>query len=94
MCLLHILTSVIPCSVTYILEERPVVLSAGHRVYRGPAVLTEVLETSDTAAEEWSWFSIALDSTTFIADLVIEHIRFDINLWMETTFEYTYNTHL
>ena len=45
-----------------------------------PALLTVVLEASDTATEKGSRFVVALNPTALIAHLVIQNIRFELKL--------------
>lgn len=49
-------------------------------MHSGPALLTVVLQTSNTATEEWSWFAIALDTVTLITELVIKNVRLELHL--------------
>lgn len=67
-------------SVANVLQERSVVLSARHRVHCSPAILTVVLETGHTPTEKGSRFPVTLDTATLVTDLVLQHVRFDLNL--------------
>ena len=67
-------------SVSVLLDEAAVVLSAWGRVNGCPAVLAVVAETVDAATEVGSILATAVDSMTLITDLVIQHIRLDFHL--------------
>ena len=67
-------------SVSVLLDEAAVVLSAWGRVNGCPAVLAVVAETVDVATEVGSILATAVDSMTLITDLVIQHIRLDFHL--------------
>ena len=51
-----------------------------HGMNGGPAVLTVVLKAIDVAAKEWSILSTTLDPMTFITELIIQYIRFNLHL--------------
>ena len=56
------------------------VLLARKGVDSGPTVLTKVLKTRHTATEEGSRFPITLHTMTFITQLPIHDIGFELNL--------------
>ncbi len=43
-------------------------------------MLTIVSKTRDTATEEWGWLTVALYTIAFVAKLIVQYVRFELNL--------------
>lgn len=67
-------------AVAVLLDEAAMVLGPWGGMNGDPAMLTIVAETVDVAAEKRSKVPITIDTATFVADLIIQNIRFDFNL--------------
>ena len=70
-------------AVAVLLDEAAMVLGPWGGMNGDPAMLTIVAETVDVAAEKRSKVPITIDTTTFVANLIIQNIRFDFNLKKE-----------
>ena len=63
-----------------LLDQRFVVLFAGHRVARRPASVAVVLQTVHVGAEVLRWLAHAAEALAQVAHLVLEHVWLNLSL--------------
>jgi len=63
-----------------LLDQRLVELAARRRVNSCPARLAVILQTGHVGTEERRELSAAVDAGTLVTDLIVENIRFHLNL--------------